>query len=215
MRSCSAMAWPTRKPKTAGLGCAKLTVTDRSGEPLDSAGTGVLFGGPFFGTVNLFIRRHLKTRILSKRGTSSAGDRAHSRAAARRGKVPTAMSTLHFRRIERRRTPRVTVFADLTIQGYLENDEKFKVRRRSLSVSGHGGLTILDAAVVVGQTLLVRNENSGQKTECRIVSIRPGGDGKSIVAFEFIGPCANFWKITFPAQGAKPPRRFAPATVRP
>jgi c-di-GMP-binding flagellar brake protein YcgR len=125
------------------------------------------------------------------------------------------MSTLHFRRIERRRTPRVAVFADLTVQGYTENNEKFKVQTRSLSVSGHGGMTILDAGVVVGQTLLVTNENSGQKMECKVVSLRPGGDGKSIVAFEFIGPCANFWKISFPAQGAKALRRAAPATVTP
>jgi c-di-GMP-binding flagellar brake protein YcgR len=123
------------------------------------------------------------------------------------------MSTLHFRRIERRRTPRVAVFADLTVQGYTETNEKFKVQTRSLSVSGHGGMTILDAGVVVGQTLLVTNENSGQKTECKVVSLRPGGDGKSIVAFEFIGSSANFWKISFPAQGAKALRRAAPATA--
>jgi c-di-GMP-binding flagellar brake protein YcgR len=125
------------------------------------------------------------------------------------------MSTLHFRRVERRRTPRVAVFADLTIQGYTENNEKFKVQTRSLSVSGHGGMTILDAGVVLGQTLLVTNENSGQKTECKVVSLRPAGEGKSIVAFEFMGPCANFWKMTFPPQGAKPLRRVTPATVNP
>jgi c-di-GMP-binding flagellar brake protein YcgR len=96
------------------------------------------------------------------------------------------MSTLHFRRVERRRTARVSVFVDLTVQGYTENNEKFKVQTRSLCVSGHGGLTILDAGVVVGQTLLLINENSRQKAECKIVSLRPGGDGKSIVAFEFL-----------------------------
>jgi c-di-GMP-binding flagellar brake protein YcgR len=121
------------------------------------------------------------------------------------------MSTLHFRRIERRRTPRVAVFADLTIQGYDEDNEKFKIQTRSHSVSGHGGMTILDAPVVLGQTLLVTNENSGQKTECKVVSVRPIGDGKSIVAFEFIAPNANFWKMTFPSKGAKPLRRVVPA----
>ena len=107
------------------------------------------------------------------------------------------MSTLHFRRIERRRTARVSVFADLTVQGFTENNEKFKVQTRSLCVSGHGGLTILDAGVVVGQTLLLINENSRQKAECKIVSLRPGGDGKSIVAFEFVSPNTNFWKMSF------------------
>jgi hypothetical protein len=120
------------------------------------------------------------------------------------------MSTLHFRRVERRRTPRVAVFANLTIQGYDEANEKFKLQTRSHSVSGHGGLTILDAPVVLGQTLLVTNENTGQKTECRVVSVRAIGDGKHIVAFEFIAPNANFWKMAFPEKGAKLLRRAVP-----
>jgi c-di-GMP-binding flagellar brake protein YcgR len=123
------------------------------------------------------------------------------------------MSTLHFRRIERRRTPRIAVFADLTVQGYTENNEKFKVQTRSLSVSGHGGMIMLDEVLTVGQMLLVTNENSGQKTECKVVSRRSGSDGKSIVAFEFLSRDTNFWKISFPAKGAKPLRRVMPATA--
>jgi len=102
------------------------------------------------------------------------------------------MPTLHFRRIERRRTPRVAVFANLTIQGYDEDNEKFRIQARSHSVSGHGGMTILDTPVVLGQTLLVTNESSGQKTECRVVSVRAVADGKHVVAFEFIAPTAIF-----------------------
>jgi len=123
------------------------------------------------------------------------------------------MPTLHFRRIERRRTPRVAVFANLTIQGYDEDNEKFRIQARSHSVSGHGGMTILDTPVVLGQTLLVTNESSGQKTECRVVSVRAVADGKHVVAFEFIAPNANFWNMTFPVKGAKPLRRIVPARV--
>lgn len=123
------------------------------------------------------------------------------------------MSTLHFRRVERRRTDRVSVFADLTVQGFTENNQKFKLQTRSLCVSGYGGLTILDASVVVGQTLLITNENSRQKAECKIVSLRPGGDGKTIVAFEFISANTNFWKMSFPSAGAKPLRRAIPSTA--
>src|ERR671925_426516 len=53
------------------------------------------------------------------------------------------MSTAYLRRSERRRTPRVAIFANLTVEGHTGN-EKFKVHTRSLSVSGHGGLTMLD-----------------------------------------------------------------------
>jgi c-di-GMP-binding flagellar brake protein YcgR len=123
------------------------------------------------------------------------------------------MSTLHFRRVERRRTARVAVFADLTVQGFNEQNEKFKVQTRSLCASGHGGLTVLDVPVSVGQTLILVNDNSKQKAECKVVSLRPGGNGKTIVAFEFVAPPANFWKMTFPPAGTKPQRRSLPTAA--
>jgi len=123
------------------------------------------------------------------------------------------MSTIHFRRNERRRTARISVFADLIVQGLNENNEKFRIQTRSLSVNGFGGLTVVDAAVVVGQTLLLINENSRQKAECKIVSVRQGSDGKNIVAFEFLNPNSNFWKMTFPTSGAKPVRRVVPSSA--
>lgn len=121
------------------------------------------------------------------------------------------MSILHFRRVERRRTPRIALFVDLIIQGFDEANEKFKIQTRTQSVSGHGGMMILGTAVVLGQKLLVTNEKSGEKTECKVVSVKTDTDGKHSVAFEFIAPSANFWKITFPDKGAKPLRRVLPA----
>jgi len=123
------------------------------------------------------------------------------------------MSTIHFRRNDRRRTTRVSVFADLIVQGHTPNNEKFKIQTRSLSVSGYGGLTVLDAAVAEGQTLLIINDNSRQKAECKVVSVRPGRDGKNIVAFEFLTPNTNFWKMSFPSGGDKLLRRVVPSTA--
>jgi hypothetical protein len=117
------------------------------------------------------------------------------------------MSTVPLRRSERRRTTRVAIFANLTVEGDTGGNEKFKVHARSLSVSGHGGLTMLDTTVVVGQTLLLTNEKSRQKTECKVVSLRPRLDGKTFVAFEFVSPGVNFWKMSFPVSGTKPLRR--------
>ncbi|HYY73141.1 MAG TPA: hypothetical protein VE778_06070 [Candidatus Bathyarchaeia archaeon] len=121
------------------------------------------------------------------------------------------MSTLHFRRVERRRTARVTVFVDLAVQGISEQNQKFNVRTRSLSVSGHGGATVLDVPVSVGQTMCLVNDHSGEKAECKVVSVRPAGDAKFIVAFEFLGAPANFWKMSFPPAGAKLLRRSLPS----
>jgi hypothetical protein len=114
------------------------------------------------------------------------------------------MATLHCRNGERRRTVRVSVFVDLTVQGIDGQNQRFKIRTRSLSVSGHGGLTVLDVPVSVGQTLILANEHSKQKAECRVVSLRLGGHGKTIVSFAFLTPQANFWKMSFPPPGTKP-----------
>lgn len=123
------------------------------------------------------------------------------------------MSALHYRRVERRRTARVAVFADLTVQGITADNRKFRVHTRSLSVSGHGGLTVLDGAVSVGQTLLLVNINTREKAECKVVSLWPGGDGKTLVAFEFASPSPDFWKMSFPPVGAKPLRRSVVSTA--
>lgn len=125
------------------------------------------------------------------------------------------MGTFQFRRCERRRTARLSVFADLTIQGVTDRNVEFEVRTRSLSVSGHGGMTVLDVSVLVGQTLLLVNERSKQRAECRVVDVRPGSHGKNFVAFEFLAPEANFWKMTFPPAGTKTLRRSVPSEARP
>ena len=130
-----------------------------------------------------------------------------------RNEDPSTMSTFQIRRVERRRTARLSVFADLTVHGVNEQNEKFKVQTRSLSVSGYGGLTVLDMPVSVGQTLFLINDNSRQKAECKVVSLRPGGNGKTIVAFEFVAPVADFWKMTFPPAGTKPQRRSLPTAA--
>jgi c-di-GMP-binding flagellar brake protein YcgR len=121
------------------------------------------------------------------------------------------MPTLHFRRIERRRTARVALFVDLIVQGLTVENEKFKIRTRSQSVSGHGGSMTLDVSVASGQLLLLTNEFSGEQTECRVVALRQARDGRMTVAFEFAAPQVNFWKMCFPAARVKPLRRAMPS----
>ena len=150
---------------------------------------------PAFGEAGQLQARAAKPRVRRKQRTSSS------------------MSTLHFRRGERRRTARVTVFADLVVQGISEQNQRFKVRTRSLSVNGHGGMTVLDIPVSVGQTMFLMNDNSGEKAECKVVSVRPSANGKFIVAFEFSAAPANFWKMSFPPAGAKQLRRSLPSAA--
>jgi hypothetical protein len=121
------------------------------------------------------------------------------------------MSIVHFRRIERRRTARVALCVDLVVHGETESSGTFKVDARTLSVSKYGGMMVLEPEVVIGQTLRLVNPNAAQEAECRVVSARLMRDGKRNIAFEFTSGDIDFWKMWFPAAGAKPARRAVQA----
>ncbi len=74
-------------------------------------------------------------------------------------------------------------------------------------VSAHGGLLELEGELAKGDTFTLRHLKLEQEIECRVVSIArapQGGSGKKFVGFEFVGEHGNFWKISFPAHGARP-----------
>ena len=125
------------------------------------------------------------------------------------------MGLVHFRRIERRRTARVALCVDLIVHGETESNGAFKAEARTLSVSKYGGLMVLEPEVTIGQNLLLINTNAGLKVECRVVSAKPMRDGKRNVAFEFASVDVNFWKMWFPAAGAKAIRRAAQPAFAP
>jgi c-di-GMP-binding flagellar brake protein YcgR len=125
------------------------------------------------------------------------------------------MGIVHFRSIERRRTARVALCVDLLVHGETDSNGPFKVEARTLSVSRHGAMMVFEPEVTVGQKLKLINANTGQKAECRVVSVKSTRDGKRNVAFEFTSAEVNFWKMWFPAAGVKPVRRAIQATFRP
>jgi hypothetical protein len=64
--------------------------------------------------------------------------------------------------------------------------------------------------VVVGQIIVIVNENNARKVEARVASIQRKRDGKTYVGVEFLSSEINFWNMTFPLPGAKPLRRSVP-----
>ena len=119
------------------------------------------------------------------------------------------MSLLHFRFKERRRTVRVAVTISLTVRWEAPSGEVFSVKTHSQSVSQGGGLCVLEEPVIVGQALQMINQNSGEATEAKVVTVRKARDGKTYVGFEFVESNSNFWRMHFPAPGARPLRRSA------
>lgn len=117
------------------------------------------------------------------------------------------MGVLHFRYRERRRTLRVAMALPVIVHGQNEMGEKFCARAMTYSVNQQGALLGLEEEVVMGQPLLLVNENTSRSAETRVAHIRRDREGKRFVGVEFLNPDANFWKMTFPTPGARPLRR--------
>jgi hypothetical protein len=117
------------------------------------------------------------------------------------------MAIMHCRSIERRRTARAVVSIQMEVCGVTESNVPFKFSTRTVSVSQHGGVILLEAPLPAGQRFELVNEFNNRKATCRIVSARVGKDGKLHGAFELHCPEGNFWSMAFPAAGARPMKR--------
>jgi hypothetical protein len=123
------------------------------------------------------------------------------------------MAILNFRCKERRRTVRVNLNVPLKVCGQTDTGEKFTLKTHSQTVSMHGASMELQMGVVLGEMLLLENENTREKVEGKVVTIRHSRDGKTYVGVEFTTPGVNFWHMAFPVPGARPLRRPIAAKV--
>ena len=117
------------------------------------------------------------------------------------------MAIMHCRSIERRRTARAVVSMQMEVTGVSESDAPFKFSTRTISVSQHGGVILLESPLPVGHRFELLNEFNNRKATCRIVSIKLSKDGKVHGAFELHCPEGNFWSMSFPKAGARPMKR--------
>jgi c-di-GMP-binding flagellar brake protein YcgR len=124
------------------------------------------------------------------------------------GEVPRLMQITGYRRIERRRSVRVTLAVPLRVDGQSVSGEEFIIRTHSHTVSQFGCLIPVDAEVAPDQTLVLMNENTRQSAQCRVVSTRRHRDGKRYLGVEFTTPTkSNFWRIAFTKPGARSLKR--------
>jgi len=124
------------------------------------------------------------------------------------------MAILHFRAKERRRTVRVMLSIPLKVHGISTDGDTFAVETKSHTISLHGASLELEYPVQLSDILMVENVRTGEQTEARVATIKKTREGKIHVGLEFTSKGVNFWHMAFPAPGAKPMRRLAPAAVR-
>lgn len=121
---------------------------------------------------------------------------------------PRAMSIPHYRRVEKRRSARVTLSVPLRVDGETLSGEKFIVSTTSHTVSQFGCVLLLEEDVLLDQALVLMNEHTRQSVQSRVVSTRRHRDGKRYVGVEFMFPQSNFWRIAFSKPGARSLKRY-------
>ncbi len=96
--------------------------------------------------------------------------------------------------MERRRSPRSSVYVPVFVYGYASEEEPFYQESNTLQVNANGGLLRLDTNVQRGQKLLVMNRVTKEEQECYVVSLakRPKhADLRVGIAFAKAAP--GFW----------------------
>ncbi len=96
--------------------------------------------------------------------------------------------------MERRQSPRSSVYVPVFVYGYASEDEPFHQESNTLQVNANGGLLRLDTNVQRGQKLLVMNRVTKEEQECYVVSLakRPKhADLRVGIAFAKAAP--GFW----------------------
>jgi c-di-GMP-binding flagellar brake protein YcgR len=117
------------------------------------------------------------------------------------------MQIANYRRVERRRSARVTLAVPLRVDGQAISGEQFIIKTQSHTVSEFGCLLSLDEEVVPDQTLVLMNEHTRQSVHCKVVTTRRHRDGKRYLGVEFVSPNCNFWRMAFSKPGARSLKR--------
>lgn len=84
------------------------------------------------------------------------------------------------------------------------HSHEFKESTFVVKVSAHGGQLELEQGLGRGDKFMLRHANRTDQVECRVVSIAKSKTGKRLVGFEFTGGLVDFWRMSFPAPGARP-----------
>jgi len=90
------------------------------------------------------------------------------------------MQIANYRRVERRRSARVTLAVPLRVDGQALNGEEFIIRTHSHTVSQFGCMIPLDAEVAPDQTVVLLNEYTRQSVQCKVVTTAATATGKNI-----------------------------------
>jgi len=98
--------------------------------------------------------------------------------------------------LDRRRTLRNEVQIPLFVYGHTSEGEPFYEDTSTVAVNAHGGLISMQAAVELGQRLLMTNRVNDRMQACIVIHASERADGGWNVAFSFTAAIASFWRAS-------------------
>jgi hypothetical protein len=103
-----------------------------------------------------------------------------------------------------RRSQRVCLSVEVEVFVYRGDEKGPCEQAKTLTVSAHGALILLNTRVVIGDLLSLRNLSTQNELACRVVDLTIGSAGVPEVGVEFLKPEKNFWHIAFPPTDWSP-----------
>ena len=97
-------------------------------------------------------------------------------------------------RPERRRTPRRPLPIPLFVYGHTDEGKPFYEETFTSAVNVHGGSMRMETSVLLGQRLLVTNEENDCAQPCIVVFVGTRLGGGVDVAFSFTAAMPSFWR---------------------
>jgi hypothetical protein len=105
-----------------------------------------------------------------------------------------------WRAANRRRSQRVLMKVPVQVSGKAANGANFEERTHTLSISAHGALIGVEAAVQRGQRFILSNLQTKAALECVVVYLERIPGEPMQVGVDFMLPNPTFWRVAFPPK---------------
>lgn len=106
--------------------------------------------------------------------------------------------------VSRRRSQRVLMQVGIRVRGKDAQGKEFEEMTDTLALNAHGALVLLNARVISGAIIHIKNNKTEEEQECHVAFLGPVRSGRAEVGVEFTSPHPTFWRVAFPPEDWSP-----------